>query len=56
MRQLIRQYFSFIQKERIAIVTLVALIVSVYLLPRFITSEHKPPAGAGWQNEQSRSA
>jgi competence protein ComEA len=39
MRQLIKEYFSFTKKERIAIIGLVVLVLAAYLLPYFI----KPP-------------
>ena len=42
MRQLIKEYFSFTKKERIAIIGLVVLVLAAYLLPYFI----KPPGRA----------
>ena len=44
IRQLITEYLSFTQKERVAIIALMVLILIVYALPRFITSGAKAPA------------
>jgi competence protein ComEA len=52
MRQLIKEYFSFTKKERTAIITLLVLIVSVYLLPRFIRTRHNPPVAEEVQEIQ----
>lgn len=38
---MIKEYFSFTKKERIAIFTLIGLILGIYFLPQFITVEHK---------------
>jgi competence protein ComEA len=46
---MIKEYFSFTQKERIAVFTLVALILGIYLLPRFISPEHKKITAAELQ-------
>lgn len=40
---MIKEYFSFTQKERIAIFTLIALILGIYFLPQFIMPAHKKP-------------
>jgi competence protein ComEA len=40
---MIKDYFSFTQKERIAIITLVVLILGIYFLPQFIVPVHKKP-------------
>lgn len=40
---MIKDYFSFTQKERIAIFTLIGLILGIYFLPQFIKPVHKKP-------------
>lgn len=47
MRQLIKEYFSFTKKERIAIIGLVVLVLLAYLLPYFI----KPPGRGPSEHE-----
>ncbi|MGB8193482.1 MAG: helix-hairpin-helix domain-containing protein [Chitinophagaceae bacterium] len=41
---MLKEYLSFTKKERIAIVTLVALILGIYLMPRFIKPKEEPPS------------
>ena len=43
MRQLIKEYFSFTKKERVAVVSLVGVILAAYFLPMFIRTESKAP-------------
>ena len=43
MMKWVKEYLSFTRKERIAVFTLVALILGIYLLPRFIITKPDPP-------------
>ncbi len=44
MKQLVKEYFSFTKKERVAVVALIALILIVYLVPQFFHSNVKLPS------------
>jgi competence ComEA-like helix-hairpin-helix protein len=44
MRQLIKEYFSFTKKERVAVIALLAVILAAYCAPYFIRTEHKTPS------------
>jgi competence protein ComEA len=44
MRQLIKEYLSFTRRERVAIVGLLVLIISAYVLPYFVKPASKPPS------------
>lgn len=46
MRRLIAEYFSFTQKERIAVIALVFLILAMYMLPRVVRPDADPPSEA----------
>lgn len=44
MRQFIQEYLSFTQKERVAVIALIAVILGVYILPRFIRQDKDLPS------------
>ncbi|HYF31853.1 MAG TPA: helix-hairpin-helix domain-containing protein [Chitinophagaceae bacterium] len=49
MRKFINDYLSFTQKERVAVIALVALILIIYMLPRFVRADVEAPAESAVQ-------
>jgi hypothetical protein len=54
LREKLHEYFSFTKKERIGVLTLVALIIIVFILPYFFSSKKTKTISGSLSNSGMR--